>query len=134
MSIEIFPAFNPDVQEARFDAEGKVLTRDMELLDGIAEELNVTPLSSFADNRPIPDDFDGDPSELDEILGEWDEWFSPTDAIKSAEALIAAIRDDPGYASRVSEPEYIIHDLSELTRCLEIAASQGALFRLEVPI
>lgn len=134
MSIEIFPVFNPDLPAAVFDAEGKVLTAGMDELDRLAAELDVPLLSSFADNRPIPDAFEGDPTDLDEDLGEWEEWFSPADALGSIDALLQAIRENPDTAGRLQDVEFVVHDLSALRHCLGIAAAAGALFRLEVPL
>ena len=42
-----------------------------------------------------PKDFEGDPDELKEILGEWDEWFSIDDGLKTIDGLIPAIKNDP---------------------------------------
>lgn len=132
MGAEVFPVFNPRIAAASFDADGKLLLREHAALDSIARDLGLAPFTSFGDNRGVPDDFDGDPDELDEVLGEWDEWFSIDDGLKTIDGLIQAIENDADMAARIEEPDYIRADLQELAKCLQIARTQCDQFRLEV--
>lgn len=88
MGVGIYPAFNRPVDEAAFDCEGKALARSFEALDA---EMGLPGLSSFGDTRSIPEDFDGDPNELDEVVGPWDEWFPIADGLRTIDGLIAAV-------------------------------------------
>jgi hypothetical protein len=70
LASEVVPAFDPPIEGLVFDRDGKLLLREHEALDGIAIEHGLTPFSDFGDNREVPADFDGDPDELQELLGE----------------------------------------------------------------
>lgn len=132
MGAEVYPVFNPRVAAASFNADGKLLLREHAALDGIARKLGLAPFTAFGDNRDVPEDFDGDPDELDEILGEWDEWFSIDDGLRTIDGLIQAIENDADMAARIEDPDDICADLQELAKCLRIARDQNARFRLEV--
>ncbi|TWT87795.1 hypothetical protein [Stieleria varia] len=132
MGAEVYPVFHPRVPAASFDADGKLLLREHAALDSIARELSLTPFTAFGDNRDVPEDFDGDPDELDEILGEWDEWFSIDDGLETIDGMIAAIKTDPKMAGRFEEPDCICSVLESLANCLRIARNEYAQFRFEV--
>lgn len=132
MGAEVFPVFNPRVPAASFDSDGKLLLQEHAALDEIAANLGLTPFTGFGDNREVPEDFDGDPDDLDDILGEWDEWFSIDDGLRTIEGLINAIRNDPAMAGDLEEPDLIQSDLGELASCLRTAREGNAQFRLEV--
>lgn len=102
------------------------------VLDDIARDLEFAALSAYGENREIPEVFEGDPDELEEILGGWDKWFSIEDGLKTIDGLITAIRNDPRMASRLLEPDYVCSDLEALASCLRIAREENAQFRLEV--
>lgn len=125
MGIGIYPVFLPDVPNASFLGDGKLLAAEFQRLDDIARAADVRPFTSFGDNRPVPEDFDGDPDELEDLLGEWDEWFSPADGLHTLDALIAALASDP-------DADDLLYEVNELARCLRVAAAAGAQFRLEM--
>jgi len=132
MGAEIYPTFNPNVPSARFDADGKQLLREIEALDELSASAQLPPISSFADNRPIPDNFDGHPEDLVDILGEWDEWFSVDDGLRAIDGLIAMLKSDADARSKLEEPEYVLGDLECLASSLRTAREHHAEFRLEV--
>jgi hypothetical protein len=132
VGAEVFPVFHPRVPAASFDADGKLLLSEHAALDSIARELSLTPFTAFGDNREAPEDFDGDPDELNEILGEWNEWFSIDDGLKTIDGLIVAIKTDPKMAGRLEDPDCICSDLESLANCLQIASKENAQFRFEV--
>lgn len=133
MGTEVYPVFKPRVPEATFDSDGKAILREHIALDNIASERRLTPLSSFGDNREIPEDFDGDPDELEELLGEWEEWFSIDDGLKTVDGLIHAIRNDRQIGVRIAAPQSVIEGLESLAACLRVALEKnGVLFRLEI--
>jgi hypothetical protein len=90
-------------------------------------------LSSFGDNRPVPDGFDGSPDYLDAVLGQWDEWFSPHDGLRMAEGLLRLLestQDEGDGGTRVDNRSAVIAELTELAACLREAVNCGSKFRL----
>jgi len=131
VSAEIFPVFNSSVPSADFDAYGGLLLQEFESLDRVAADLGLTRFSVFGDNREIPDDFEGELDELDDALGEWDEWFSIDDGLRTIDGIVEAVKSDPDKAAVFQEPHHIVSDLESLSRSLRIAKEHGAQFRLE---
>ena len=68
MAQGIYPVFKPKLQGTQVTTLGEVLVADLDDLEQIAEENELTPMSAFMDNREVPDDFDGTPEELDEAI------------------------------------------------------------------
>ncbi|MCC9630112.1 hypothetical protein LOC68_17095 [Blastopirellula sp. JC732] len=130
--MSVYPAFNPELTGIQFEAEGKLLFDQFETLDAIAEAIDSPRFSSFGDDRPIPEDFDGDEDDLDEALGPWDEWYSPAEGLKMVIALIDAIAEEADFSEQLDFPDEVIAELTEMKRCLEAAVEQGVLFRLEL--
>jgi transglutaminase-like putative cysteine protease len=130
MTVGFFPAFEPKIVVA-YDGDGAALFHHAAALDAIAEEHGLPPLSSFADDREPPPDFDGYPEELAEAIGPWTAWFSPTDGLRCVEGLIAALAD-PRTRARVTPVEMVLADLDALQDVLVIAKQKKARFRLEL--
>ncbi|WP_040165116.1 hypothetical protein [Microbacterium gorillae] len=59
---------------------GEMLIAHLEEIDVAAESAGLRTLASYADDRDIPDDFDGDPEELAELLGPNPIWHTPAEA------------------------------------------------------
>lgn len=131
MGVGIFPVFYPDIQGVDFDTDGKVLAQSFETLDELAGNLGIRLFSSFSDNRPVPNGFDGDPDELLEMNGEFDEWFSSAEGAAVASRLVQAIRSNPNFAKLFPDPERLVMELETLQTCLNAAESAGAKFHLE---
>src|SRR5688572_141894 len=95
MGVGIYPVFDPPVDGTAFNSDGKLLLSELYALDHMCAELGVTNLSAFTDTREPPADFglDGqdDPDALDELLGEWNEWFDPASALPTIQSLRAAL-------------------------------------------
>ncbi len=132
MSFCIYPVFEPELKGTKFDVLGQSLAGCFQALDEIARSAKLTPFTAFADNRPIPDGFDGDPDELDKVMGEWTEWFDPAEGRAAVEALIDHITASPKAAKRLDDPAWVVTELEELARVLGAAAKQGVRFRLEM--
>jgi hypothetical protein len=132
MSVGFCPVYDKSVPDAKFEADGRVLLEECSSLDDLANKLGLSPLSSFADRRPIPEGFDGEPWELDEILGEWKEWFSAADGLRTAARLIAAITAQPDFRGQHYSREEIISELEELMTSLRSSLEHDVRFRLEV--
>lgn len=126
MAQGIYPAFKPKLHGAQVTTLGETLAADLDDLEQIAEENELTPMSTFMDNREVPDDFDGAPEELDEAIGEWNEWFEPSAGADALEALAASVSDH-------QHGEALATELQDIARVLRIAAKKsGQRFRLEL--
>ncbi|OAI51282.1 hypothetical protein AYO44_05115 [Planctomycetaceae bacterium SCGC AG-212-F19] len=132
MSLGIYPVFEPKQKGTKFDAPGEVLAANFKALDLIARSATLTPFTAFADNRPIPEDFYGDPDDLAEVMGEWTEWFDPAAGQAAMQALADHIRASPKAAKRLDDPAGVVAELEEMARVLGAAAAQGLQFRLEM--
>lgn len=130
MTVGFFPAFQPKIG-VTFGGDGASLFHHAASLDAIAEEHGVPTLSSFADDREPPPDFDGYPEEIAEALGPWTAWFSPTDGLRCVETLLSAL-DDPRARAQIATVDVVIDDLFALHDILVAAKKKNARFRLEV--
>ena len=130
MTVGFCPAFEPKIGVA-FDGDGAALFHHAAVLDEIAEEHGFPLLTSFADDREPPPDFDGFPEELAEAVGPWTAWFSPTDGLRCVEGLLAALQD-PHASKRIPRLDIVIDDLSALQDALVVAKKKKARFRLEI--
>ncbi|HVV99440.1 MAG TPA: hypothetical protein VHB77_03805 [Planctomycetaceae bacterium] len=131
MALGIYPAFNPHLKLG-YDAEGQALLDEHEVLCEIAAERGITPITDFSDNRSAPDDWDGDPEELEDMLGRWDEWFPAAEGLQCVEALLRLLETDAATARRLENPEMVVDELQCLARSLRQAHAAGVEFRLEV--
>jgi hypothetical protein len=132
MGVGFYPVFKPQIEDAVFDLDGKVLARSFKQLDRIASAAGLPAFTSFGDNRPIPEDFDGDPEELEEVLGPWEEWFAITDGLQVIGGILRAINSKLPAARSLKERDEIVEELQQLLACLRIASKRGAQFRLEM--
>jgi len=132
MSLGIYPVFRPKLARTRLKWLGEALAMNLEPLDAIARSANLTPLTAFADNRPVPKDFDGDPDELAEILGEWTEWFDSAVGQAAMQALADHLKSSPEATERLAECGAVVAELEEMARVLGVATAKGVKFRLEM--
>jgi hypothetical protein len=130
MVIGFFPAFDPRIV-VKFDGDGASLFHHAAVLDVMAEEHGVPTLSSFADDREPPPDFDGYPEDLAEAIGPWTAWFSPTEGLRCVEGLLSAL-EEPAVRARVAAVETVVEDLEALQDVLVIAKQRKVRFRLEL--
>lgn len=130
MTVGFCPAFDPKIA-VTFEGDGAALFHHAAALDDIAERHGIPLLTSFADDREPPPDFDGYPEELVEAIGPWTEWFSPTDGLRCVEGLLAAFEDDETRAT-IPYAEMVMRDLRALEDVLLVAKNKKARFRLEV--
>ncbi len=132
MSLGIYPVFYPPLTVTTFDELGESLAANFETLDDIASAAGLSPFTAFADSRPVPDGFDGDPDELAALLGESTEWFDPADGRAAMQAIADYVRANPQLANRLTGAEWVVEELVELARILGVAAEHGVRFRLEM--
>ena len=131
MTVGFIPAFEPKIAVV-FAGDGASLFHHAAALDALAEEQGVPPLSSFADDREAPPDFDGYPEELAEALGPWNAWFSPTEGLRCVEGLLEALADPGAGAAGIATIDVVIGDLEALRDVLIAAQKKRARFRLEI--
>ena len=122
MSLGLIPIFKPK-NAAKFSALGEALAENLEALEALARKKRLVPLSAFADQREVPDDFDGAPEELDALLGPCNDWFDPLAGADAIEKLARQCRRAKGMQAAVAE-------LTALVACLKAAAKRSARFRL----
>jgi hypothetical protein len=130
MTVGFCPAFEPKIA-ATFDGDGASLFHYAPILDAIAEERSVPLLTSFADDREPPPNFDGFPEELVEAIGPWTAWFSPIEGLRCVEGLLSAL-DEPRQRARIASVGGVIADLEALQEVLIVAKERKSKFRLEV--
>ena len=109
----IIPYFQSAVGEIDTFCSGKALASNLLLLDRIAAELNVTPLSDFGFN--------------DDACGESVEWHDSAVGLKTVRALLTKIKSHP---ERVEDDRKLIDDLHKLMHALERASDQDIRFSL----
>jgi hypothetical protein len=132
MSLGIYPVFEPKLTGVKFDALGEVLAANFKALDKIARAAKLTPFTAFADSREIPEDFDGDPDDLAELMGDWTEWFDPGEGRAAIQELTDHIKTSPNASKRLDEAGGVVEELEELARVLAVAETEGVRFRLEM--
>jgi hypothetical protein len=130
MTVGFVPAFESKI-DATFEGDGASLFHHAAALDTLAEELGLPPLTSFADNREPPPDFDGFPEELAEALGPWTAWFSSHDGLRCVDGLLDALEESTTRA-KISFVDRVIDDLGALRAVLVLAKKKRARFRLEI--
>jgi hypothetical protein len=130
MTVGFFPAFESKIAVS-FDGDGASLFHNAAVLDVLAEEHGVPTLSSFADDREPPPDFDGYPEEIFDAIGPWTAWFSPTDGLRCVEGLLSAL-EDPRARALIPAANAVIDDLDALQDVLLIAKKRKVRFRLEI--
>ena len=130
MTVGYVPSFDPKIP-ATFDGDGASLFHHAAALDAIAEEQGLPLLTSFADDREPPPDFDGYPEELIEAIGPWTAWFSATEGLRCVEGLLSAL-EEPKTRARVPMVDVLLDDLHALHEVLVVAKRKNARFRLEI--
>ena len=132
MSIGFCPVFEPAVVGAEFHSAGAELLRSVEVLDDLAAHAGVSSFTQFADMRDVPDDFDGSPEELEELLGPWTDWFSPDALRETCEIILPLIQSKHQLAKPLADKAAVVGELQELARVLALAEAAEARFRLEI--
>ena len=130
MTVGFIPAFDPKIAVV-FEGDGAALFHHAADLDAIAEEGGFPLLTSFADDREPPPDFDGFPEDLADALGPWNAWFSPEDGLRCARGLLSAL-EEPEARGRIAAVDTVIEDLEALQAVLAVAEKKKARFRLEI--
>jgi hypothetical protein len=130
MSVILYPIFRIPLPDMNPRTSGEFLAKELEALDEIAEDFELTPMSAFMDQRQIPEDFDGPPWEMDEVTGPCDDWYSATEGKAAFEALARIIREKPKAMESLQSPKGVVEELEDLAASLAIAENLSAEFRL----
>jgi hypothetical protein len=132
MAIGIYLGFNPPIPEVQLHSDGKLLGTHLEQLHRLAEIAGVPPLGSFMDQRVPEPASDYDMLDLDAFMASWEEWFSPSVGVRTVEGLLAVLRGPSNPMPLTEDAVYLPNHLEDLLRCLRLAESRGAQFRIEV--
>ncbi len=132
MGLGLYPVFKSTFTKPAFDALGEILLSHIDALDAIADEHGLVRLTAFANNREVPEGFEGPPDELDDLMGKWDEWFPAFDGAAAFESLAAVIANDASVGKRLESPENVQHELREFSRLFYAASEAKVEFHLEV--
>lgn len=130
MTASFVPAFEPKLGD-RFDGDGAAIFHHAAALDTLAEDRGLPLLTSFADNREPPPDFDGFPEELVLAIGPFDAWFSSREGLRCVEGLLDALAE-PKTRGAIPFVDSLVDDLSALRDVLAVAVKKKARFRLEI--
>jgi hypothetical protein len=131
-ALRCYLVLNPPVPEVQSASSGQALAQAFHTLDEWAEEKGLIPLTHFADQREIPEDFDETPEELDGLLDPWDQWFECAEGVAAFQALAQAIRNLPRAEQRLPEAPTMAGELEDMAQVLAQAQVRGCRFRLEI--
>src|SRR5262245_59112535 len=87
MAQGLRPEFEASFPEDWTGSDGKLLGRAFEALEAVARRHALTPLSSYMDYRPIPEELVADAEALEEFADGWDEWFPSAEGSRAVERL-----------------------------------------------
>lgn len=117
----LYPVLSNDVSVAS-QVDGKALSRSADILDRLARDAGVTPLSDFmsldSDDYGILEDEDIEPPAAT--------WFSAARGLVTVRALLDVLRQRPPV------DEALLDDLSALERVLIEADARGADWHLAI--
>jgi hypothetical protein len=131
-SLGFYPVYNPPVPEALCAGHGETLALAFNALDDLAEANGLPPLTQFADNREIPEDFDESPEDLEDLLEPWEEWFECEEGMEVFGGIARLLRGHGEAARQIENAEALARELDDWVRALAIARRKGARFRLEL--
>jgi hypothetical protein len=130
--VALYPEFQPKVANSAYGDEGKVLLSEMDVLSKLAVDAGVKLLMAFGDNREIPEGFDGDPDELEDLMGPFDEWFPATEGLASVEGILALVRSTKKIKWVRYDRDTVMGALELVRDWLNDGAKVKAKFRFEV--
>jgi hypothetical protein len=129
----ISPEFDRTISCPEAETTGEFLASNFEQLDQIAKDSGLTPpISTFGDKREVPEDFDGDPDELGEVMGPRMDWYDSRDGVKALKDFLGALSSRPDLRQGLDDFEAVVEELEDLMIQLEAAATAGARFRLQL--
>ena len=121
MGVGLVPFYHPQVPaSAMYDGDGKGLAQEFPVLESIATNSGLPPLSKFADEGLLDDEFDAAQGGTDLT------YRAIGDVLPTVEGLIREIRAKPQLASQLMNPAYTLEELDELARSLRAAAAASS--------
>ena len=115
--------------------DGKAIAHaDEKWLTGIMKKLNIKPIMDF---------FSANPEELADLFGDFgeetgemptmpeEEWFSAEEGLATIKPLLDYLGKHKG---EVENQDYIVRDLEEYQRILEVLATEGVGWHLSIDI
>jgi hypothetical protein len=130
MTVGFVPAFESKLGQL-FEGDGAALFHHAAALYALAEDRGLPTLTSFADDREPPPDFDGFPEELVEAIGPFSAWFSSREGLRCVEGLLDALAE-PKTATALPFVDALIDDLTALRDVLLVAVKRKTRFRLQI--
>lgn len=127
----IYPAFENRVPELdNFYVAGKALAHTQEVLDKLALELQVTPLTRFIDERSMAQEL------LEEDDPIWasippDQWYPASEGLITMRALTSYLVKHPEAVDNLEDVQF---DLQSMEQVLAMAEEQGVRFNLLIDI
>lgn len=70
--------------------------------------LIVSKLCAFSLCQGVKNDSLGSDRNGKDVIGEWDEWFSPSDGIASFSTLVDAIQSQPSLLARLNDADGVV--------------------------
>lgn len=121
--------------------DGKALAHAIEHLEDLCEALGVVPLEEFMDHTEaleLLEDFEDDPEdedlsedfEAEEALAADREWFDPSEAQATVQALLEALPDSVLTQFGPFGLSDVIEDLQDLKRILDACVAEDVRFHL----
>ncbi len=139
MSVAIYPVLETEISgfQAELTVSGKALSWRIEALETLAQELGLSTLMSF---------FSTDESEVGDMIGleegealdfeVSEDWFNPTEALKTVRGVREYIRRNPGRLPDESgqSAEAVVGDLNDIETVLITAEQHGVRFHFAMDI
>jgi hypothetical protein len=123
----LFPVFEKPIDTPATKTTGELLAASLDEVEAIAEEQEIPGLFAFGDQREIPDDFEGNPDELDEVMGPCTDWYDAKAGASAMRALGKLL-----VKSGMADAKELSEELEDLAVLLEAAAVKGVRFRLDL--
>ncbi len=130
----IFPVFDKEIEGIDISSvDGKMLNLYDPELDEIAQSAGFVPLMNFFGASPA-DYFEEDEFEELKITDDQltEKWFEPEDGLKTVRFLLEYVRKNPEEFE--SDAEYLVSDLENFARVLQIAQKAGAKWHVTILI
>lgn len=126
MGVAYYVMLENEDNEIDIDMSGKGIAKDVELLDRIAKDMAIIPLSDF---------YSMDEESFLNLLDESDismemkdaSWFNPKDGLKTVQSLLKYVTEND-----VKINKYTVTDLEDFERILKEAVSQNIKWHLAI--
>jgi hypothetical protein len=130
MGVAYFIVLERRIEGLDAEMDGKSLARATEVLDSIASQLGVRPLSEFISLDPgqASEFLDGEGVDAGDIKLPALQQFPAQEGLSTVRALVAYLQSHP---QSVERTDRVINDLRECERVLKVAAEHGVGWHFE---